>query len=122
MEPDALEKTNRINMLFDFYGPLLTEKQGTILTYYFHDDFSLGEIAAEFGISRQAVYEHVKRGGAVLEEYEQKLGLLRKSRMAGELLDRLEQELAVLEGREEPGRKLRDITDALKRVIEPGNL
>ena len=56
-EPDALAKTNRINMLFDFYELLLTEKQQTFLKYYFHDDYSLGEIAAEFDISRQAVYE-----------------------------------------------------------------
>jgi len=75
-EPDALSKTTRINLLFDFYEPLLTEKQRTFLKYYFHDDFSLGEIAGEFGISRQAVYEHIKRAEQVLESYEGKLGLL----------------------------------------------
>ncbi|MDF2670072.1 MAG: putative helix-turn-helix protein YlxM/p13 family protein, partial [Paenibacillus sp.] len=57
-EDPLLDKTNRINMLFDFYGQLLTDKQRTFLSYYFHEDFSLGEIAAEFVISRQAVYEH----------------------------------------------------------------
>jgi len=75
-EPDALSKTTRINLLFDFYEPLLTEKQRTFLKLYFHDDFSLGEIAAEFTISRQAVYEHVKRAEQVLEGYESKLNLL----------------------------------------------
>lgn len=77
-EPDALSKTTRINLLFDFYEPLLTEKQRTFLKYYFHDDFSLGEISGEFGISRQAVYEHIKRAEAVLEGYESKLNLLAK--------------------------------------------
>lgn len=77
-EPDALSKTTRINLLFDFYEPLLTEKQRTFLKYYFHDDFSLGEISGEFGISRQAVYEHIKRAEAVLEGYESKLNLLSK--------------------------------------------
>ena len=48
------------------------------LTYYFHDDFSLGEIATEFHISRQAVYEHIKRAQSILETYEFKLGLLKK--------------------------------------------
>lgn len=75
-EPDALSKTTRINLLFDFYEPLLTEKQRTFLKLYFHDDFSLGEIAAEFTISRQAVYEHIKRAEQVLEGYESKLSLL----------------------------------------------
>ena len=77
-QDDRLEKTNRINRLFDFYEHLLTEKQQTFLKYYFHDDFSLGEIAAEFEISRQAVYEHIKRAEQVLDMYEEKLSLLQK--------------------------------------------
>ncbi|AUO09274.1 DNA-binding protein [Paenibacillus jamilae] len=77
-QENRLEKTNRINRLFDFYEPLLTEKQQMFLKYYFHDDFSLGEIASEFQISRQAVYEHIKRAEQVLEMYEEKLGLLSK--------------------------------------------
>lgn len=75
---EVLEKTNRINLLIDFYEPLLTEKQRTFLKLYVHDDFSLGEIAENFEISRQAVYEHIKRAEQALEEYEGKLGLLIK--------------------------------------------
>ncbi|WP_036710093.1 YlxM family DNA-binding protein [Paenibacillus pinihumi] len=89
-EPDALGKTTRINLLFDFYEMLLTDKQRTFLKYYFHDDYSLGEIAAEFEISRQAVYEHVKRAEQALEGYEQKLGLLRRHEALQEQLARLE--------------------------------
>jgi predicted DNA-binding protein YlxM (UPF0122 family) len=77
-QENKLEKTNRVNLLFDFYEKLLTDKQQTFLKYYFHDDFSLGEIAAEFEISRQAVYEHIKRAEGMLENYEDKLGLLHK--------------------------------------------
>ncbi|WP_308639217.1 putative DNA-binding protein [Paenibacillus silvisoli] len=97
-EADALAKTNRVNMLFDFYEKLLTEKQQTFLKYYFHDDYTLGEIAAEFDISRQAVYEHVKRAEAVLESYESKLQLLAKHETAERLLnelDRLTEQAAV---------------------------
>jgi uncharacterized protein len=89
-QENRLEKTNRVNLLFDFYELLLTEKQQTFLKYYFHDDFSLGEIAAEFEISRQAVYEHIKRAEQMLEVYEQKLGLLGKQQKASEELTRLE--------------------------------
>jgi len=77
-QENRLEKTNRINLLFAFYERLLTEKQQTFLKYYFHDDFSLGEIAAEFEISRQAVYEHIKRAEQTLENYEAKLELLQR--------------------------------------------
>lgn len=90
-QENRLEKTNRINLLFDFYEVLLTEKQQTFLKYYFLDDFSLGEIAAEFEISRQAVYEHIKRAEGMLETYEEKLGLLKKHELRSGVLARLEQ-------------------------------
>lgn len=86
-QENKLEKTNRVNLLFDFYENLLTDKQQTFLKYYFHDDFSLGEIAAEFEISRQAVYEHIKRAEGMLENYEEKLGLLYKHEERTRLLE-----------------------------------
>lgn len=90
-ELDVLAKANRINLLFDFYEPLLTDKQQTFLKYYFHDDYSLGEIASLFDISRQAVYEHIKRAEVALEEYETKLKLLQKHLALAASLDDLEQ-------------------------------
>jgi predicted DNA-binding protein YlxM (UPF0122 family) len=90
MEDDTLlERTNRVNTLFDFYGALLTDKQQSILSLYYQDNFSLGEIAADFEVSRQAVYEHLKRAEQALEDYEGKLRLAeqfaRKSQAASEL-------------------------------------
>ena len=43
--------------------------------YYYFDDLSLGEIAEELGISRQAVFLGLKRSEEILESYEEKLGL-----------------------------------------------
>ncbi|MDD9270256.1 putative DNA-binding protein [Paenibacillus sp. GCM10023248] len=86
-----LAKTNRINLLFDFYEPLLTEKQRTFLRLYFHDDYSLGEIAENFEISRQAVYEHIKRAELTLQEYEAKLHLLHKHEQRVKLRTELDQ-------------------------------
>jgi len=93
---DALERTNRINLLFDFYGPLLTDKQQTFLKCHYYDDYSLGEIAAEFQISRQAVYEHLKRAEQTLEQYERRLGLLARHERLQAGLDRLDLEIAAL--------------------------
>ena len=88
-EANALSRTTRINLLFDFYESLLTEKQRTILAYYYHDDFSLGEIASEFNISRQAVYDNIRRTEQALETYERKLELLKKHEKREQLLGQL---------------------------------
>lgn len=71
-----IEKNNRMNSLFEFYGGLLTAKQHSYLELYYGDDYSLGEIATEFDVSRQAVYDNIRRTEASLEEYEAKLHLL----------------------------------------------
>ncbi|WP_059104646.1 putative DNA-binding protein [Shouchella shacheensis] len=73
-----LDKTLRMNYLFDFYHALLTEKQRNYMSLYYLDDFSLGEIAEEFEVSRQAVYDNIRRTETMLEGYEQKLKLLAK--------------------------------------------
>ncbi|MCZ2846149.1 MAG: YlxM family DNA-binding protein [Candidatus Bathyarchaeota archaeon] len=72
------EKKIRIGNLFAFYGQLLTEKQQGILKYYYIHDLSLGEISENLKISRQAVYDALKRSEMVLVDYEKKLGLLSK--------------------------------------------
>ena len=54
-----IEKTNRMNALFEFYASLLTDKQMNYIELYYADDYSLAEIAEEFGVSRQAVYDNI---------------------------------------------------------------
>ncbi|WP_106766104.1 putative DNA-binding protein [Paenibacillus faecalis] len=110
---NRLEKTNRINLLFDFYERLLTEKQQTFLKHYFHEDFSLGEIASEFEISRQAVYEHIKRAEQVLEAYEEKLGLLEKYEERIHELSKLRNMLNDIVLNEQDKRMMIDMVDQL---------
>ena len=73
-----LEKLTQIALLYDFYANLLTKKQQEMLSLYYEDNLSLAEIALEYGISRQAVYDTLKRSEKVLLDYEQKLGLVAK--------------------------------------------
>ncbi|WP_064093738.1 putative DNA-binding protein [Rossellomorea aquimaris] len=84
-----LEKTTRMNYLYDFYQSLLTPKQRSYMSLYYLDDFSLGEIAQEYNVSRQAVYDNIKRTEAMLEEYEEKLLLFKKFQERNEILDQL---------------------------------
>lgn len=81
-----LEKTTRMNYLYDFYQSLLTPKQRSYMSLYYLDDFSLGEIAEEYEVSRQAVYDNIKRTEAMLEEYEEKLLLLQKFQERSKLI------------------------------------
>jgi hypothetical protein len=62
--------------LYDFYGELLNEHQRRIFEDFVFNDLSLGEIAEEQGVSRQAVHDLVKRSTKKLEEYEETLHLL----------------------------------------------
>lgn len=85
-----LEKTTRINYLFDFYQDLLTEKQRHYMELYYLEDYSLGEISETSGVSRQAVYDNIRRTEAMLEGYESKLGLYDKFLQRKQLLSELE--------------------------------
>lgn len=72
------EKILQMSLLYDFYGQLLTKKQQEVLQLYYSYDLSLGEISQQLGVSRQAVYDTIKRTEKLLFEYEEKLGLVNK--------------------------------------------
>jgi len=82
-----IEKTVRMSLLFDFYGQLLTQRQQEFFTLYYDDDLSLGEIAAQYGVSRQAVYDILKRSTQALEEFESKLQLVERFQRRAAALD-----------------------------------
>ena len=59
--------------LYDFYSPMLSERQRDVLDLYYNDDLSLSEIASELGITRQGVRDAIKTGEAKLNEFEDNL-------------------------------------------------
>lgn len=71
-----LEKRSQIILLKDFYGPLLTEKQQDVISLHYENDWSLAEIADHMKITRQGVYDILKRAESALKEYENRLGLV----------------------------------------------
>ena len=74
-----MEKKVQIGMLCEIYCKLLTKKQYSILNDYANEDLSLTEIAENNNITRQAVNDIVKKGENKLLEYEQKLGIMKKT-------------------------------------------
>jgi predicted DNA-binding protein YlxM (UPF0122 family) len=73
-----VEKLVEIGILFDFYGKLLTEKQYNIVEMFYVEDFSLSEIGEELNITRQGVFDTLKRAEEKLYHYEETLGLVSK--------------------------------------------
>ncbi len=73
-----MEKIVEQGLLYDFYGELLTEHQKNIYEAAVYDDMSLTEIADENGISKQGVHDLIKRCTRSLQDYEDKLHMIRR--------------------------------------------
>lgn len=89
---EILEKS----LLYDFYGELLNEHQRQIYEDFVLNDLSLGEIAEERQISRQGVFDIVRRCTKKLEGYEDRLHLIDKFLKARKAADRIHDEAAKL--------------------------
>ncbi len=77
-------------MLFDFYGELLTDKQKEYFDLHYNEDLSLAEIAQSEGISRQGVWDIIRRAEESLRRFEDKTGLVGRFAAQKELLSRAE--------------------------------
>lgn len=92
----AAEEAVLRTMLFDFYGELLTEKQREYFDLHYNEDLSLAEIAALTGISRQGVWDIIRRAEATLRDIEAKTGLVARFRARREALLGVEARLSGL--------------------------
>ena len=118
-----MEKLVRIGILFDFYGKLLTPKQSQVIELYYMNDLSLGEIGEELGISRQGVFDTMKRAEEKLLDYESKLTLVDKFygsqeaiRKAGKLAREI-REIGLAKQDEEIIEKARKIEDLITDIL-----
>ena len=109
---DAFE----IILLFDTYGEMLTEKQREYLDMRYNQDMSLGEIAQEQGVSRQAVFDNLSRTEALLHKMEENIGCVRRDRAASAAVSRLEQAIAALEG--ERSSKIAEAVCEIKAALD----
>ena len=84
------------SLLLDFYGELLTEKQRRTCDLHWNEDLSLAEIAQAEGLSRQGVWDLLRRAEAALQSYEAKTGLVRRFLERREEIAAIRRELEVL--------------------------
>ena len=126
-----MEKHVRDSLMFDFYGELLTEHQRNVMESFINDDMSYSEIAENLEISRQAVYDLIKRINKQLNSYEDKLHLVEKFIQARDKMDDLTSAISDLRDenmnsvytgeqsmQKALDKKLKNIEDTSKQIFE----
>ena len=91
-----MEKRIEYGSLFEMYGPLLTPRQRECMRLFYVEDVTAPEIAAQTGVSRQAVHE-------TLRSAENQLALWEERIRAADMRQRMEEARELLEG-VEPAR------------------
>jgi len=82
-----MEKFVYLNLLYDLYGELLTEKQRKYFEAYYFDNLSYGEISIKYGVSRNAIYHQLQLIEKKLLFFEEKLKLYSKKQEINDIID-----------------------------------
>ncbi len=102
------------SLLLDFYGELLTEKQRRTCELHWNEDLSLAEIAEQDALTRQGVWDILRRAEAALRAYEAKTGLVGRYLERREAIASIRRELTELLP---DGEKSRDILARLEGLM-----
>ena len=82
----------RMSLLLDYYGNLITRHQFDIMNQYFNEDYSMNEIAEEYMISKSAVQDLIKNTINKLENYEKQIKSIEMDNKLRNILDEMKQE------------------------------
>lgn len=88
-----LEDAIYFSSLYDYYSPLLTEKQKLYFEDYYFNNLTLSEMSENYGISRNAVHKNIKETTNKLLEYEEKLRLKEKAKKIRSIIQNQDQKL-----------------------------
>ena len=99
-------------LLFDYYGGMLTDKQRDCFDMRHNQDLSLGEIAEELGVSRQAVCDNLTRTEALLRRMEENIGCVKRDRLTRDAVAQIEAAATVLDASSDPA-----VETQAKRII-----
>ena len=112
---DALEMT----LLFDYYGGMLTEKQRQCFDMRYNQDLSLGEIAQDLGVSRQAVCDNLNRTEALLRNMEENIGYVQKDLELRKSIEQIADAANMLSNHTDPSvSKLAEHILSLTKIFE----
>ena len=96
-----------------YYGGLLTKKQSEIFSLHYEEDYSLAEIAEKFNITRQAVLDNIRKAEKVLDNAEQKIGLVARDNLLRQQLDQIEQAI-----KSKDLSKAQELINSAKKIME----
>ena len=115
-----MERIVEQNLLYDFYGELLTAHQKEIYGEHILNDMTATEIAAEFGITRQAVHDMIRRCDKILADYEARLHLVAKFLKAKEKIKEIQtlSRRLLKEDKEQMEEDIRQIESVCNQVLE----
>ena len=83
----------RLTFLYDYYGELLTDKKKMYFEDYYFNNLSLQEIASNYKVSRNAVFNSLKQIEEKLNYYENVLKLYENSIKINELIENLDDDI-----------------------------
>ena len=98
-------------LLFDTYGGMLTDKQRDCFDMRYNQDLSLGEIAQELGVSRQAVNDNLTRTEALLRRMEENIGSVKRDMLIRRAVQEILDAASVLDASSDPA-----ILEAVRRI------
>ena len=112
-----MDKITEASLLYDFYGQLLTKRKQEVMELYHEENYTLAEIADEFGISRAAVHDSLKSAEKSLQEYEQKLKLVAKFMETSEAIGKIDEMIDCLAEAHKENSGLVNSLEEIKSVI-----
>ena len=106
-------------LLFDTYGAMLTDKQRDCFDMRYNQDLSLGEIAEEMGVSRQAVNDNLTRTEALLRRMEENIGCVKRDMLMRRAVQEILDAATVLDASSDPAvlaavQRIKTAVDTLK--------
>ena len=87
-----MNKQDKLILLFDYYGDLLSESQKNYFESYYFDNLSLSEIGENYNVSRNAISKELKLATEKLNNFEEKLHLVKKDDELRKIVSKLKDE------------------------------
>ena len=85
-----MDKQDKLILLFDYYGDLLSDSQKNYFESYYFDNLSLSEIGENYNVSRNAVSKDLKLATEKLNNYEEKLKIISRDDKLRKLASKIE--------------------------------